>query len=247
MGHLLKAILIDDEDNARFALRNLLKAHCPNVDVIGEAKCVSEGQSILTKIKADLVFLDVQMPDGTGFDLLAGLERIDFQVIFASAYDYFAITAFRFSAVDYLLKPIIVNDLCSAVAKIKANDKFAQDKVKTLIDNQGTVKKIALPSMEEVNFVKVDDIIRCESDNNYTRFFLQGNTQILVSKTLKEYEDLLEPMGFFRCHKSSLINLKFIKKYIKGEGGTIIMEDGSSVELSRRRKEDFFNAIQNRY
>ncbi|HQO50786.1 MAG TPA: LytTR family DNA-binding domain-containing protein, partial [Bacteroidales bacterium] len=211
----------------------------------GEAGSIADGRALLAKTQVELVFLDVQMPDGTGFDLLAGLEKISFQVIFASAYDHFAITAFKFSAVDYLLKPIIIEDLKAAVKKIRLSDKSSIDRIKTLIDNQGAIKKIALPSMEEVNFVKVEDIIRYESDNNYTRFFLTGNQQILVSKTLKEYEDLLEPLGFFRSHKSSLINLRYIKKYIKGEGGTIVMEDGSIVELSRRRKDDFFRVLQN--
>lgn len=241
---MMRSVIIDDEPGAREALKNLISVYCPEIEIIGEAGSIADGRALLAKTQVELVFLDVQMPDGTGFDLLAGLEKISFQVIFASAYDHFAITAFKFSAVDYLLKPIIIEDLKAAVKKIRLSDKSSIDRIKTLIDNQGAIKKIALPSMEEVNFVKVEDIIRCESDNNYTRFFLTGNQQILVSKTLKEYEDLLEPLGFFRSHKSSLINLRYIKKYIKGEGGTIVLEDGSIVELSRRRKEDFFRALQ---
>lgn len=241
----MRSVIIDDEPGAREALKNLISVYCPEIEIIGEAGSIADGRALLAKTQVELVFLDVQMPDGTGFDLLAGLEKISFQVIFASAYDHFAITAFKFSAVDYLLKPIIIEDLKAAVKKIRLSDKSSIDRIKTLIDNQGAIKKIALPSMEEVNFVKVEDIIRCESDNNYTRFFLTGNQQILVSKTLKEYEDLLEPLGFFRSHKSSLINLRYIKKYIKGEGGTIVMEDGSIVELSRRRKDDFFRVLQN--
>ncbi len=242
---MMRSVIIDDEPGAREALKNLISEHCPEIEIIGEAGSIADGRALLAKTQVELVFLDVQMPDGTGFDLLVGLEKISFQVIFASAYDHFAITAFKFSAVDYLLKPIIIEDLKAAVKKIRLSDKSSIDRIKTLIDNQGAIKKIALPSMEEVNFVKVEDIIRCESDNNYTRFFLTGNQQILVSKTLKEYEDLLEPLGFFRSHKSSLINLRYIKKYIKGEGGTIVMEDGSIVELSRRRKDDFFRVLQN--
>lgn len=242
---MMRSVIIDDEPGAREALKNLISVYCPEIEIIGEAGSIADGRALLAKTQVELVFLDVQMPDGTGFDLLAGLEKISFQVIFASAYDHFAITAFKFSAVDYLLKPIIIEDLKAAVKKIRLSDKSSIDRIKTLIDNQGAIKKIALPSMEEVNFVKVEDIIRCESDNNYTRFFLTGNQQILVSKTLKEYEDLLEPLGFFRSHKSSLINLRYIKKYIKGEGGTIVMEDGSIVELSRRRKDDFFRVLQN--
>ncbi len=241
---MIKTIIIDDEAGARQALKQLLAENCPEIELAGEAANVSQGRDLITVVQPELVFLDVQMPDGTGFDLLRGMEHIGFQVIFASAYDHFAITAFRFSALDYLLKPILPDDLMAAVGKIKQNGRQSADKIKTLLDNHGNLKKIALPSMEEVNFVNVDEIIRCESDNNYTRFFLTGHVQLLVSKTLKEYEDLLEPIGFFRTHKSSLINLRYIRKYIKGEGGTIIMEDGSAVELSRRRKDDFFKALQ---
>lgn len=241
---MIKTIIIDDEAGARQALKQLLAENCPEIELAGEAANVSQGRDLIAVVQPELVFLDVQMPDGTGFDLLRGMEHIGFQVIFASAYDHFAITAFRFSALDYLLKPILPDDLMAAVGKIKQNGRQSADKIKTLLDNHGNLKKIALPSMEEVNFVNVDEIIRCESDNNYTRFFLTGHVQLLVSKTLKEYEDLLEPIGFFRTHKSSLINLRYIRKYIKGEGGTIIMEDGSAVELSRRRKDDFFKALQ---
>jgi two-component system LytT family response regulator len=192
-----------------------------------------------------LAFLDVQMQDGTGFDLLAGLTRDDLQVVFVSAHDHFAITAIKFSAIDYLLKPVEEEELRVTLEKIRqyreGND--IKMKLELLLGNLRRVDKIALPSFQGIEFVRLDDIIRCESDNNYTMFYLTGGTKILVSKTLREYEDMLEARGFFRTHKSHLINLKYLKKYIKGEGGSVILDDGSEVLVSRRRKEDFLRML----
>ncbi|MFZ4463168.1 MAG: LytR/AlgR family response regulator transcription factor [Bacteroidales bacterium] len=242
---MIRTLIIDDEQNARLALKSLLVSLAPEIQVIGEAGDVASGLELISQNRPDLVFLDVQMPDGTGFDLLEQIPEPAFKVIFVSAFDRFAVTAFRFSAIDYLLKPVQADDLLHALDKIDKGNESQTAKIKVLLGNRSGIEKIVLPSLDELLFVKVDEIIRCESDNNYTYFYLSGNERILVSRTLKDYEELLEPMGFFRIHKSSMINLRFLKKYKKGEGGTVTMEDGTQLEVSRRRKDDFLRVLQN--
>jgi len=241
----MRVVIIDDEAGARNNLRTLIESRFPEIEVLGEAVGVSTGQKLIETSRPDLAFLDVQMQDGTGFDLLAGLTRDDLQVVFVSAHDHFAITAIKFSAIDYLLKPVEEEELRVTLEKIRqyreGND--IKMKLELLLGNLRRVDKIALPSFQGIEFVRLDDIIRCESDNNYTMFYLTGGTKILVSKTLREYEDMLEARGFFRTHKSHLINLKYLKKYIKGEGGSVILDDGSEVLVSRRRKEDFLRML----
>jgi len=242
---MMRVVIIDDEAGARNNLRTLIHSRFPEIEVLGEADGVSTGQKLIETSRPDLAFLDVQMQDGTGFDLLAGLTRDDLQVVFVSAHDHFAITAIKFSAIDYLLKPVEEEELRVTLEKIRqyreGND--IKMKLELLLGNLRRVDKIALPSFQGIEFVRLDDIIRCESDNNYTMFYLTGGTKILVSKTLREYEDMLEARGFFRTHKSHLINLKYLKKYIKGEGGSVILDDGSEVLVSRRRKEDFLRML----
>lgn len=242
---MIRTLIIDDEQNARSALKGLLRDLSPEIQVVGEAGDVASGLELIIQNRPDLVFLDVQMPDGTGFDLLEQIPEPAFKVIFVSAFDRFAVTAFRFSAIDFLLKPVQANDLLQALDKMDKGNESQTAKIKVLLGNRSGIEKIVLPSLDELLFVKVDEIIRCESDNNYTYFYLSGNERILVSRTLKDYEELLEPMGFFRIHKSSIINLRFLKKYKKGEGGIVTMEDGTQLEVSRRRKDDFLRVLQN--
>lgn len=241
---MYKTLLIDDEPAARINLRQLIETHCPSIKIAAEGTHVAEGIRLIEQHKPDLVFLDVQMPDGTGFDLLSQLTEVQFRVVFVSAYDTFAINAFRYSAVDYLLKPVSPELLVAAVEKVHKPDENRQQKIKILLGNSRQIEKLALPSLDEVYFVKPDDIVRCQSDNNYTRFFLRQGQVILVSRTLKDYEELLEPLGFFRIHKSDVINLKYISKYKRGEGGTVTLDDGTQLEVSRRRKDDFLKAMQ---
>jgi two-component system, LytTR family, response regulator len=239
---MIRTIIIDDEANARISLRALLMENS-SIEIAGEAFCVADGVELIRMTKPDLVFLDVQMPDGTGFDLLEKLDEISFKVIFVSAYDHFAITAFKFSALDYLQKPVDSEELKQALVKFSKPDNSQPAKIKVLLGNKSGIEKIVLPSQDELIFVKVDDIVRCESDNNYTCFYFQSGERILVSRTLKDYEELLEPLGFFRIHKSSLINLRYLKKYKKGEGGMVTLEDGTQLEVSRRRKDDFLKIL----
>ena len=221
--------------------------HCPEIEVVGEGDGVKAGVEKIKELSPDVVFLDVQMPDGTGFDLLEQFSEINFKIIFASAFDKFAIQAFKFSALDYMLKPIEPEKLKEACAKLNEDNRFAEinKKLEVLMSNKNSFEKIALPTLDGIIFVKIKEILRCESDNNYTNIFLQDGKKIIVSKTLKEYDEMLSPFNFFRIHKSHLINLAFLARYRKGDGGYVEMEDGAELEVSRRRKEEFLNALQN--
>ncbi|MCF8404843.1 MAG: LytTR family DNA-binding domain-containing protein [Bacteroidales bacterium] len=244
---MYNTLIIDDESNARNALKNLLAKHCPEILVKGEANCVADGVALIKAENPDLVFLDVQMPDGTGFDLLEKIGNVKFKVIFASAYDKFAIQAFRFSAIDYLQKPVEPEKLVDACSKLVPGDDRYEElnkKLEVLLSNKNSFEKIALPTLDGIIFVKIKDIMHCESDNNYTNFFLKEGKKIIVSKTLKEYDEMLTPFNFFRIHKSHLINLAYLERYKKGEGGFVVMENGAELEVSRRRKEDFMKALQ---
>ncbi len=243
----MRAVIIDDEKRARNYLRGILEDQFKQIVIVGEADGVDKGCILIENESPELLFLDVQMQDGTGFDLLGKIDRSKYHVIFVSAYDRFAITAIKFSAIDYLLKPVESSDLESALEKIKESSSTdeVQKKLDLLLNNINKIDKIALPSLNGIEFVKLENIIRCESDNNYTTFYLISKEKILVSKTLKEYEDMLENKGFFRTHKSHIVNLAYLKKYVKGEGGTAIMEDGSEITVSRRRKEEFMEVLSN--
>ena len=242
---MIKAAVVDDERKAREYLINLIKNQFDDIVVVGQADGVETGKQLIADTKPDVLFLDVQMQDGTGFDLLAAIDRTNLQVIFVSGYGHFAITAIKFSAVDYLVKPVDPIELQHAIDKIKNQQSLGEVKQKLdlLLNNVNQIDKIALTSVNGIEFVKIDKITRCVADSNYTVFYLVGNEKVMVSKSLKEFEEILSTKGFFRIHKSAIINLAFLKKYIKGEGGTVILEDGSELQVSRRRKEDFLAVI----
>lgn len=242
---MLKTVVIDDELNGRNIVKSFLEKYCDGVNVIGEADGVESGVECITENNPDLVFLDIQMQDGTGFDLLEKLPKRNFKLVFVTSFDHYAIKAFKFSAVDYILKPVDPDQLVEAVEKVKAMAPAdnVESKIDVLISNINSLEKIALPSMDGIRFIKINDIIRCESDNNYTLFYLTSKEKILVSKTLKDFEILLSGSKFYRVHKSHLVNLKYISKYIPGEGGYLILEDGSHVDVSRRKKEGLMQIL----
>lgn len=248
---MLKAVIVEDEKRSRETLSGLLKLYCKNVQVVDEADGVQSGIQSIKKHAPDVVFLDIQMPDGSGFKMLELLERIDFDIIFTTAYDQFAIKAIKFSALDYLLKPIFPDDLVAAVKKAESRKESqnAQKSVEVLLENiripDREPPKIILSTSEKIHVVKVEDIIRCESDNYYTQFFFKDGKKLLVSKTLKENEELLSEYNFLRPHKSHLINALYIESFNKRDGGTILMMDGSEVPVSRRKKEKIMEIISN--
>jgi len=243
---VIRAIIIDDEQESRNTIFNILNNFCDNISVVAQAENVGDGLSVIKKEKPDVIFLDIQMPDGTGFDLLEKLQEISFQVIFVTAFDQYALKAIKFSALDYLLKPVNPQQLIDAVNKIKQPDinfNLITNKIQTLLRNKNGFERITLPTLEGYKFINIKDIIRCEADNNYTHFHLNSGEKILVTKTLKEYDETLSGLDFVRVHQSHLVNTKFVDRYIKGDGGSIIMADGSEVEVSRRRKEDFLSRM----
>lgn len=241
---MLRALIIDDIDTIRAKNTALIKQHCPNVTIIGEANGVESGVALIKQVLPDLIFLDIEMLDGTGFDLLQRFKTINFKVIFITGLEDFAIRAFRFSAIDYLLKPLDPNDLIEAVKKAEKaldNDVFNL-KFSNLfanIDRPKDLQKIILKTAEKLYSVNVQDIVRCESEKNYTTFYLLDGKKLLVSTTLKDYETLLIPNDFFRCHQSHLINMMYFDHFVKSEGGYIVLKDKTQVPLAVRKKEEF--------
>ena len=243
---MIRAIIIDDELESRNTILNILNNFCTSVTVVGQAENVEEGVKVISVEKPDVVLLDIQMPDGTGFDLLEKVKGVSFQVIFVTAYDQYALKAIKFSALDYILKPVDPQQLIDAVEKIKEPDSdinIITHKIQTLLRNKNGFERITLPTFEGFRFINIKDIVRCEADNNYTNFFLNSGEKILVTKTLKEYDETLSGLDFVRVHQSHLVNIKFVDRYIKGDGGTIVMADGSEVDVSRRRKEEFLKKM----
>ena len=245
---MIRAIIVDDELKSCQNLERLLLDFCDNVEVSALCQTVAAGMEAIAQHKPHLVFLDVQMKGETGFDLLSKISPIDFEIVFITAYSEYAIKAFRFSAIDYLLKPIDLEDLKIAVEKVehKKNVDIAA-RIEQLMHNIKPVStkqyKLAIPSSDGMVFVKIDDIIYCEASGNYTIFYIADGKKYIVSRTLKEYEDLLADSDFFRIHNSYLINLNAIKKYIRGEGGQVIMSNDTALDVSKRKKESFLKKI----
>jgi two-component system, LytTR family, response regulator len=247
----MKAVIIDDEKEQRELHKMILETYCPAIQVVGEANGVAAGVTLINKLAPDLVLLDIEMGDGTGFDLLKKLIPIEFKVIFVTAHHEFAVKAFKFSALDYLLKPIDPEELQLAVQK--ALSLHSQDKMKLQLsvllsniqDFAGEVKKLILKDSENIHLVSIGEIVRLESEKNYTTFFLTENRKILISKTLKEYEQILEDKGFFRCHQSHLVNLNYLVKIDKRDGGSLLMKDGVLLPLATRRKEELMRILEN--
>lgn len=248
---MLRAIVIDDNQEIRKKNCTLIKANCPNVTIIGQADSVESGVKIIKQLSPDLVFLDIDMPDGTGFDLLQKLNPITFKVIFITGYEDFAIKAFRFSAIDYLLKPLDSNELVEAVTK--AEESLSKEifdmKLSNLFANlerPKNLQKLVLKTAEKIYSINIQDIINCESDKNYTTFYFINAPKLVVSTNLKEYENLLTPFNFFRTHQSHLINMAYFDYFIKTDGGnTIMMKNKTTIPLSVRKKEEFLILLEN--
>lgn len=244
---MIKAIIIDDIEHARNTLKKDLATYAPDIEIIGEAGGVVDGARLLKKQKPDILFLDIQMQDGSGFDLLDILPEINFNIIFITASDAHAIKAFRYSAIDYLLKPVDPDELKTAIEKFKASSKNENEKYQLLKESLQNQHKphtrLALNTQEKIHVVNIADIIRCESSGNYTEFFLKENKKLLVTRTLKDYEDLLTPQGFYRVHQSYLINTSFIKEFNKNED-ELIMNDGSRIPVSTRRRTDVIKMLE---
>lgn len=239
---MIKAIIIDDIEQARTTLRQDLRDYAPDIELIGEASGVVEGAKLLKNIQPDIVFLDIQMQDGSGFDLLDLLLNIPFKIIFITASDAHAIKAFRYAAIDYLLKPVDPDELVSSLDKYRKQQINENEKYKllneSLKNHTKPSERLALHSQDKIHIVNISDIIRCESSVNYTEFYFSNRKKMVVSKTLKEFEDLLTDLNFYRVHQSHLVNTKYIHEFVKTEGGHLIMSDGSMVPVSTRKRPD---------
>lgn len=246
---MLRTIIIDDEPNARQVVKNILELYCNNVEVVGEAENVTNAITIINKLKPELVLLDIRMPDGTGFDILKKVDVLDFHFVFITAYEQYAIKAIKLSALDYILKPINTNELINTIEKAQLSSLSVNDqktKLDTFVNNQSTNKtnqKLVLNTHDSIYIVNVKDIITCKADKNYTEVNLSDKRKLVISQTLKNFENMLTTLGFFRVHQSYLINLKYISYYEKGLGGTIIMNDGSRIPVSSRRKNCFLQIM----
>ncbi len=245
---MLTALIIDDEEKGRLVLRQKLADHCPDVVVIGEAEGGENGKSMIESLRPDVVFLDIEMPGINGFEMLNKLNEKNFHLIFTTAYNQYAIKAIKFAAFDYLLKPIDIDELKAAISRIpnlKSPDVSGQLEVLTL-NSQKNIKnfnKIAIPTLDGFSFFDLNELIHLDADSNYTLLHFTENRKILASRTLKEFEDQLEEERFIRLHNSHLVNVSFITRYIKGEGGQVVLANGKIIDVSRRKKADLMKML----
>ncbi len=247
---MIRSLIIDDEPRSRETLSSLLNRYCKDVSVEAKAGNVSEGVSMIRKIKPELIFLDISMPDGNGFDLLQQVPGMDAEIIFTTAYNEYCLQAIKASAVDYLLKPLNIAELQTAVerAEERIMKKNGLSHFYQLFSNldqqQNHTGKIAVPVNDGLHFISIGNIIRMEASGSYTQIFCTDNTSVLSSKSLKEYEDILPTQTFFRVHHSHIINLSFIRQYHRGDGGYVTMTDGSAVDIAKRKRKDFLDIFQ---
>jgi two-component system LytT family response regulator len=246
---MIDAILVDDETAGLEALQLAIEKYCPDIAIKGIYNKPEEALTGIRKINPNLVFLDVQMPQMSGFDLLQQLSPINFEVIFVSAHDQYAIKAIRFSALDYLLKPVDVEDLMHAVNRVKERQSKTMNpfQFQSVLNNiqlkSGRVEKLAVPTLQGIDFFNTQDILYCKAEGSYTQIILKNNQQALVCKNLKDFESLLAESGFFRVHHSYIINLAHVEKYVKGEGGYVVLTENHHVDVSRRKKEEFLGLL----
>lgn len=247
---MIKAVIVEDEINGLNNLKNMLNKHCDDVSVVGEAGSVAEGVELLSdsNTDVDVAFLDINLPDGEVFQLLNKLDKIDFDIIFVTAYAEYAIKACEYSSIGYILKPIDPDALVEAVARISPKESSRADKrleiFQSYVNNPNAFSKMAISALDGIYFVNIRDILRFEAEDNYTHIFLQSGERITASKTIKAYEDMLTPFNFYRVHKRHVINLNYMRKFVKGDGGYLIMDDDIRIEVSRRRRPAFMEQMR---
>lgn len=247
---MTRAVIIDDEIRSRETLREMLKLYCSEVEIVAEGEDVKSGLKAIRNHNPELVFLDIKMPDGSGFDLLRQLLPIDFKLIFITAYEEYAIKAFKFNAIDYITKPVDPDELKSAVSKVTmsiSSENF-DDRLKQMLNDymkpmRADNKKVVLKTAEAIHVIDTDDIVRCESDSNYTRFYLNDGEKIIVSKSIKEYAEFLEGRNFFRVHHSHMINMNFLKRFKKDEL-FCVLKDNTEVPVSFRKRNELLKILK---
>jgi len=244
---MAKAIIIDDEKNLRELIRNMLSDFFPEIKIVAEADSVESGIETIETFKPDLIFLDIEIKNGTGFNILQNINYKDFKIIFVTAFNEFAIQAIKFSAIDYILKPINENEFIAAIqrALMEIEKPILKNQIENFFNNYQNLqnKKLVLRTSESMHIVKIDDIIRCEADNSYTTFFTSDGEKIIVSKGIKEYGELLSNFGFIRPHQSHLVNLNFVKRLDKSDGSFLILKNGKEIPVSTRRKQNLLHIL----
>jgi len=245
---MINAIIVDDEKDGAEVLQFLIKQNCPQVNIIATENSIDGAISCIQNKKPDLVFLDIEMPTGTGFDVIQHTKEVGYETIFITAYEQYAIKAFKTNAIDYLLKPIDIDELVDAVnnaeKRIKSSNKNSAEAIENLILSAiQKNKKISIPSHEGILWVDLDNIIRLEAESNYTHVYLKNTKKLMISKTLKSFEDQLSNTMFCRVHSTHLINLNEIEKYIKGDGGIVVLKDGANIPVSRANKADLLSKL----
>ncbi|MEH6407145.1 MAG: LytTR family DNA-binding domain-containing protein [Leeuwenhoekiella sp.] len=248
-----KAIIVDDEKHCIDILEKMLEAHAQNIKILGSFTTIEDAVKAISIHNPDILFLDVQLHDNTCFDLLKRIENIDFDIIFTTAFDRYAIEAFKFSALDYILKPIDPKDLERALEKslnsytVKGISQKLNALSQNLLNIGHPLKKLAIPTIDGISLLEIDQVIRCQSDSNYTHIFLRNKNKHTVAKPLKQVEELLVHHNFFRVHQSHLINLDYVSKYYKGKGGYIKMTDGTKIEVAVRRRDELIKNLLGRH
>ncbi len=245
----IKALVVDDEEYSRGVVVSLLEQNFPEIEIVDKAKSAIEAIKSINKHNPDIVFLDIEMLDGTGFDVLDALPKVNFQFIFITSYSHYAIKAFKYSATDYITKPVDIDEFTEAVEKLKQNivlNIHTGKNLEVLQENISakTPTRIIVPDAQGYNYIKLEEIIRFEADGRYTQLYLNEGRKITISKILREFSYLVDDKYFFRTHKSHIINLNYVKTLLKHEGGEIIMDDNSRIALSRERKKDFVKVME---
>lgn len=246
---MIKAILIDDEASSLSSLKEKLSAHCPMITIVALCDNASKGIDAIENLQPDIVFLDIEMPVMNGFVMLKQLTYKNFELIFTTAYDHYAITAIRYSALDYLVKPIEIEELKESVNKAaeKRNRSFPNPQIELLVEQsiakKNSFSRIAIPTSEGLQFLKVDDIIYLEASINYTHIYTSPKNKFIVSRTLKDFEEILSREIFIRIHHSYIINKNYAEKYIRGEGGQVVLSNGITLDVAKRKKSEFLKAI----
>lgn len=246
---MINALIIDDEIDGAEVLQFLIEQNCLNVNVLGLAHSVQSGIASIKELKPDIVFMDIEMPTGTGFDVIKATQDLNYETIFITAYEHYAIKAFKTNAIDYLLKPVIIDELIAAIKKAEKRIAVSgrinhSNQIDSLVlNNIIKNKKISIPSQEGVMWVDVEDIVRFEADSNYTHVFIKNKRKVMVAKTLKSFEDQLQNTNFCRVHSAHLINLNEVERYIKGDGGNVILKDESNIPISRAHKNELLTKL----
>lgn len=245
---MIKAVIVEDEVKGLNNLKNLLDQYCPEIKVVGEADSVEQGVKVLRSKKPDLAFLDISLPDGLVFQLLNQIRPIDFEVIFVTAYEEYAIKACEYSSIGYILKPIDPDVLKEAVDRIqdrRANESDRRLEIfNSYYNNPNAFTKMSIAALDGIYFVNIRDIVRFEAEDNYTHIFLKSGERLTASRTIKSYEDMLAPFNFYRVHKRHVINLNYMRKFVKGDGGYLVMDDDIQIEVSRRRRPAFMEQMK---